>query len=268
MPIRSFARATIVLFASLTLAVRTDAQSADNNKPRELSTLLAARDSALFDAFNSCDSVKFASFFTDDVEFYHDKGGLTTSRQALVSAMAKRCREQSDGAIPKLRRQLVNGSLEAYPLDNYGAIQSGVHHFFQSSNGKERPAEVARFTHVWQYRYGAWKIARELSYDHQPWDSATTVAIPAADLGKYEGVYDIALPKGTLSLRVLAEDGQLMAQEEGPGKKKEPLRYLGRNTFGVSFDPTVRLTFVLDHGRAVKAQLFQGGQTMEGPKRS
>jgi ketosteroid isomerase-like protein len=267
MQIRSLTRATLALSASIILTAPARAQSGDDTKSRELSTLAAA-DSTLFAAFNSCDTVRFASFFTDDVEFYHDKNGLSTSRDALVSAIARRCREQSAGTIPKLRRELVKGSLEVYPLNGYGAIQSGVHHFYQSSNGRERPAEVARFTHIWQYKDGNWKIARELSYDHQPWDSSSTIAISPADLARYEGVYDIALPKGTLSLHVSVEAGQLMAVEEGSGKKKEPLRYLGGNTFGVSFDPTVRIIFVLDHGRAAKAQLLQGGQTMEGPRRS
>ena len=268
MQIRSFARAVLTLSALLVPCARANAQSGDETKSRELSTQLAAADSSLFAAFNACDTVKFASYFTDGVEFYHDKNGLSTSREALVGAIGKRCREQSAGTIPTLRRELVKGSLEVYPLNGYGAIQSGVHHFYQSSNGMERPAEVARFTHVWQFKDGSWKISRELSYDHQPWDSSSTVAISPADLPKYEGVYDIALPKGTLSLRVSAEGGALSAQEEGSGKKKEPLHYLGGNTFGVSFDPTVRMTFVLDHGRAVKIQLIQGGHTMEGPRRS
>jgi ketosteroid isomerase-like protein len=267
MEIRSFTRAALTLSAFLVLSARAHAQSGDETRSRELSAQLAAADSSLFAAFNACDTARFASFFTDDVEFYHDKNGLSTSRQALVSTIARRCREQSAGTIPTLRRELVKGSLEVYPLNGYGAIQSGVHHFYQSSNGTERPAEVARFTHVWRFKEGSWKIARELSYDHQPWNSSSMVAISSADLAKYEGLYDIALPKGTLSLRVSAEDGSLTAVEEGSGKKKEPLHYLGGNTFGVSFDPTVRMTFVLDHGRAAKVQLLQGGQTMEGPRR-
>jgi hypothetical protein len=81
-----------------------------------LFNILAAQDSALFDAFNSCDTAKFGSFFTEDVEFYHDKSGLTISRRTQVENLARRCQQQAAGAIPRLRRELVAGSMEVYPL--------------------------------------------------------------------------------------------------------------------------------------------------------
>jgi hypothetical protein len=40
----------------------------------ELDKAIASLDAALFDSYNRCDLEKFASFFTDDVEFYHDQG--------------------------------------------------------------------------------------------------------------------------------------------------------------------------------------------------
>ena len=40
----------------------------------ELNRVAATLDAALFDSYNHCDLDKFASFFVDDVEFYHDQG--------------------------------------------------------------------------------------------------------------------------------------------------------------------------------------------------
>ncbi len=40
----------------------------------ELDRAVTALDAALFDSYNRCDLDKFASFFVDDVEFYHDQG--------------------------------------------------------------------------------------------------------------------------------------------------------------------------------------------------
>jgi hypothetical protein len=38
----------------------------------ELDQTMSALDTALFDSYNKCDLQKFASFFVDNVEFYHD----------------------------------------------------------------------------------------------------------------------------------------------------------------------------------------------------
>ena len=54
---------------------------------------IAALDSAVFDAFNKCSSPeqlqKHASFFAPDVEFYHDMGGVTWTRQAMIANTRK-----------------------------------------------------------------------------------------------------------------------------------------------------------------------------------
>ncbi|MEP6619405.1 MAG: nuclear transport factor 2 family protein [bacterium] len=260
------------LLLPLLFAASLRAQTPAAPLPADLYTTLATQDSALFAAFNNCDVTAFGGFFTEDVEFYHDKLGKSSSRAALVQTLANRCTEVRGGKIPALRRELVSGSVEVHPLIGYGAIQSGRHRFIESSNGKERVSEFAKFTHVWEYKDGAWRVSRELSYDHRPDDRSTdaavpSVALPAAEQAKYEGTFDIVLPKGTLPLRVFAQNGALFVQAEGPGQKAEPLRYLGADTFAVPFDPAVRLTIVVESGRAIKARLLQGGALMEGARR-
>jgi hypothetical protein len=127
--------------------------------PTELSRTLAALDAALFDSFNRCDLEKFASFFVENVEFYHDKGGLTPSRRSLVESIR-------NNICGKVRREVVPGSVEAHPIPGYGAVQMGLHHFYELNAKQGGPVGAAKFIHLWQHKDGAWKITRVISYDH------------------------------------------------------------------------------------------------------
>jgi len=131
---------------------------------------LAGKDAALFDAvFNTCNVDRLGELLTEDFEFYHDKAGLTaTSGAQFVELIRGMCERQKKGVDYRARRELVKSSLEVYPLNNYGAIQMGVHRFYRLTEGKgEKLTEVAKFTHVWKKENGGWRLARVLSYDHQ-----------------------------------------------------------------------------------------------------
>ncbi len=57
--------------------------------------------------------------------------------------------------------------MKVFPLNNYGAIETGVHRFYAVSKGKPNTlTEVAQFTHVWKEENGQFRLARVLSYDH------------------------------------------------------------------------------------------------------
>lgn len=137
---------------------------------KELFTELADKDRALFDAmFNKCDPDGIGALITDDFEFYHDKWGLTaTSRTEFVEIMRKACARQASGEDFRARRELVDGSLEVYPLNNYGAIQMGVHRFYRKTEGQpDKLTEISKFTNVWKKDKDGWRLARVLSYDHK-----------------------------------------------------------------------------------------------------
>jgi hypothetical protein len=122
-------------------------------------------DSLFWVAYNTCDKETMATFFTEDVEFYHDKNGLTTSRASLVNSMEKGlCSNENR----RLKREAVKGSVNVFALENYGAILSGEHVFYIVENGKERLDGLAKFTHIWKYENYEWKMHRILSYDHGP----------------------------------------------------------------------------------------------------
>ena len=113
-------------------------------------------DSLVFANVYTCNSEKNETFFTDDIEFYHDKGGLTRSRKTLVEELRNNfCGEGKT----KLRRELIKGSMQVFPIKNYGAVQLGDHRFYVTENGKEVLSGVAKFIHVWKYENGKWRIS-------------------------------------------------------------------------------------------------------------
>lgn len=125
---------------------------------------IAALDKSVFDTFNSCDIEKHKTFFTDDFEFYHDKGGLTSPLKNFIDNTEKYVCGKGRA---RMRRELVTESLKVYPLDSYGAIAIGEHKFYQTDPGqKERVTEIAKFVCVWTKADRKWKMSHSLSYDH------------------------------------------------------------------------------------------------------
>jgi hypothetical protein len=127
---------------------------------QELDRAGAALDAALFDAYNRCDLAKFESFFVDDVEFYHDQGGVTLGKAALTESVKK-------NICGKVTRELVQGSLKVYHMKGYGFVEMGVHRFHHPGHDDTEGVGEGQFIHLWQYKDGAWKVTRVISYDHQ-----------------------------------------------------------------------------------------------------
>ena len=53
----------------------------------ELDQAIGELDRQLFDAYNHCDLKKFDNLLADDVEFYHDQGGVTLGHQKLTDSI-------------------------------------------------------------------------------------------------------------------------------------------------------------------------------------
>lgn len=146
------------------------ANAEDTPQSGRLYDELAAMDRELFDAaFVDCDRAKFSALFTEDAEFYHDRAGAMTGRQ--VTELRGCPRDEG------VRRILVEGSLEVYPIKDFGAIQIGRHTFTKDG---EEGTEVAKFVHLWRYSDGQWRLARVLSFDHRPLTEADGKPAPAA----------------------------------------------------------------------------------------
>jgi len=125
----------------------------------ELFQTISRLDKQVFDAVDRCDMKTESSFWADDAEFYHDKNGLMVGGPQIVDAI-------KNNLCGKVKRELVPGTLEVYPVAGYGAVEIGVHRFLHPWEQDHGVVGEAKFIHVWRYKDGMWKITRVISVDH------------------------------------------------------------------------------------------------------
>jgi len=77
-----------------------------------------ALDDRIFQAYNTCDLTTLAGMVDDNLEFYHDKTGLSLGRSSFIIAI-------KNNICHKVKRELVGSTLEVFPLQDYGAIEVG-----------------------------------------------------------------------------------------------------------------------------------------------
>jgi ketosteroid isomerase-like protein len=156
-PVTGLLAARLVASAGAVQAQTTPGRRAADS----LYLTIAALDSAMFAAYNRCELDRLATFFEDDLEFYHDQTGLSRGRPALIDAIRQ-------NICGKVHRDLVAGSLEVYPLLGYGAVATGTHRFCDARTYAHCPTtgRPAKFVTLWHHTDAGWKIARVISYDH------------------------------------------------------------------------------------------------------
>lgn len=155
--------AFVLLFASP--STRTHAQTAVAPEQTaaaadQLFKTIQSLDTKLFDAYNHCDLTTLSSLVSEDLEFYHDKTGLAVGRQVFVDAI-------KNNICGKVTRELVPGTLEVYPIADYGAVEIGTHRFHHPGD----PGNIgeAKFITLWrQQKDGSWLVTRVISFDHHP----------------------------------------------------------------------------------------------------
>lgn len=154
--------ALVASLMSSGLASAAGAEAPAEAAAEPLSAAIAALDGKVFDAFNRCaDPAQLqihASHFAEDVEFYHDNGGVTWSRDAMLENTRKY-------ACGNYTRELVPGSLQVHAVRDFGAISQGVHRF--CTTGGNTCDGLADFVMVWRLRDGQWQVTRVLSYGHR-----------------------------------------------------------------------------------------------------
>lgn len=111
-------------------------------------------DSLFFDAYNTCKPAVMDSMFADDIEFYHDQGGLRTSKAQLMEAL-------KNNICGKVNRELLAGSIEVYPIPNFGAIEMGVHRFHNLQ--EKSTSRYSKFVHTWRKSGNSWQLTRVVS---------------------------------------------------------------------------------------------------------
>lgn len=156
-----FIRTLILGSLPFCLSIISPAVAAPDKAQAELFETIARLDSEIFGAFNKHDVARLMSLFTEDLEFYHDTGGLSNYAENGESF------KKMFASTPDIRRDLEPGSLQVYPIKDYGAMEIGRHRFCHKENGKDECGSFG-FAMVWRKTGDSWKISRVLSYGHKP----------------------------------------------------------------------------------------------------
>ncbi|MGD0446195.1 MAG: nuclear transport factor 2 family protein [Edaphobacter sp.] len=127
----------------------------------ELTKAITELDKELFDAYNTCNLEKLGALVAEDLEFYHDLSGLATGKKTFLDAI-------KNNICGKVTRELVPGTLEVHPLKGFGAMEMGTHRFLHPWTQDHGEVGEGKFITLWQYKDGAWKMTRAISYDHGP----------------------------------------------------------------------------------------------------
>ncbi len=156
---------TKTIFLSLTLALLLNAcASSKKTAPlggivyipvsKEVYNEIVVIDKKFFDAYNTCDLSTADSLLSDDIEFYHDLGGLNTSKTQLMDGL-------KNNICGKVTRVLKEGSIEVYPIKDYGAVQMGIHGFY--NRAEKNDIKYSKFVHIWRLDGGVWRLTRVVS---------------------------------------------------------------------------------------------------------
>ena len=122
----------------------------------ELYNTIVAMDSTFFQAYNTCNLDKQAAIYSDNIEFYHDKGGLMTIKQDLIDGT-------KNNICGKVTRELVKGSIEVYPIKNFGAIEMGLHKFHNNTDKEGMFSHSSKFIIFWKNDNNIWTITKVVS---------------------------------------------------------------------------------------------------------
>lgn len=162
-----------VQFTIFLISFSSLAQLEKGNLPK----IIIEKDSLFWLGYNSCNYQLMDKFLDKNVEFYHDKGGITLGADKVLEATRNNICGNPDN---KVRREAILESIKVFPMEEngkiYGAILSGEHYFFQN----EKRTGIAKFTHTWLLKEGDWRMHRILSYDHN--EATNTRSIPVAKI--------------------------------------------------------------------------------------
>jgi Domain of unknown function (DUF4440) len=123
---------------------------------------IMALDQKLFQAYNTCDLATLGDLVDENLEFYHDKGGLSVGKASFLTAI-------KNNICHKVRRELVASTFEVYPLENYGAIELGEHTFCNMAETpvcKDETNGIGKFFMLWQKQGEQYRLTRVISFDH------------------------------------------------------------------------------------------------------
>jgi D-alanyl-D-alanine carboxypeptidase len=89
----------------------------------------------------------------------------------------------------------------------------------------------------------------------------TPVALTDAERRRYVGDYEMTLPNGRTWPLAVTDDGHVLTAE-ARGQDAFAMIPFGHDVFGASWNPTLRITFMLENGRATGFTMVQDGQSI------
>jgi hypothetical protein len=142
----------LTLFPAVALSADPDGRSGP------LYDAIVAQDAAFFTAFNTCKVDVLRPMVAVDLKFFHDRNGLDLGRDVFLKAVA-------ENVCGKFTRELVPGSVEVWPIPNYGAIELGTHKFIHPDRAKN-PDGIGKFLILWKQEGDRWVMVEAYSYAH------------------------------------------------------------------------------------------------------
>jgi hypothetical protein len=171
----AFLACTMLILAAPIVGAAAATNHSTGNTPAQeaLFITVSKLDADLFNAFSHCASPdelqKHASYFAPNVELCHDTGGVTWSRRDYIAST-------KNNVCGQLRRELIAGSLQVFPIKDYGAVEQGKHKFCWLKSGE--CFGTGQFLILWHHLDSRWVITRVFSYGHRPMEQTQAPAKP------------------------------------------------------------------------------------------
>jgi Domain of unknown function (DUF4440) len=126
---------------------------------KALYSKIKSLDSILFNAYNLQDLTKMKSYFTKELEWYEDNGGLLNYETVVAKFQAIFNKRN------KISIELIKETLEVHPIKDFGAVENAQYKFHHMEDGKLKEG-IFKFLIIWKNDRGNWKITRVVSFDH------------------------------------------------------------------------------------------------------
>jgi hypothetical protein len=247
----------VKIVTAILLLITISNCNAQDESNSDVFTTLKVKDSLLFEVgFNQCNLKQMEKLVVDDIEFYHDRDGITKSKTHFINSVKENLCFSGKNVI---KRVLDNASLEVFPLYKgdklYGALQTGIHSFGDTK---------ANFSHIWLIENNDWKISKVISYNHHKekiTSKSKFIKLSNKDLKQYVGVYEFS-PEFVLTVRI--KGNQLYGGSQGD---EVAINCYATHKF-IDGEQTHDLEFILDKKGNVTNLLMKGdGMEMTATKR-
>jgi hypothetical protein len=249
---------TIILILPLVTKAQSNGQPQD---AKEITRIILHEDSLFWNAYNVCDVDKMAAYFTDDLEFYHDKGGFTGSKSLFIESVKKGMCGNPDW---RLRREVIEGTVNVFPMNNIGAIISGEHVFYIQESGKSEYLDgYGKFMQLWVFKNNVWKMSRVFSYDHGPApyiNKRKEISVGATTLQRYAGRYQSA----QFGVVIITSNGTSLQLEVG---QTNAVIYPESEKLFFSKERDLQFEFVTKDSKVVKMIVHEKGNQVDEAQR-